>query len=235
MNSNICFATDSIKFLNSVQPCNNENAISWRNLKNWPSANFFTSWRNLKPLLPPVIICFCASSKTKEKNSTSSLVLTKTRYNLKRSETTWNDLQRPTTSKKRPETTHNEKNTTYNDPNLPTTSKKKMRKDQQQADFEIILQYGAIGSLLWHVFSTPFGCNHSNIALLRIIVKMERQTFPHYHMYLLRDTKFTGYVENHFDTRKLTFVKEQSTLRIKQKKSNFDTDTTFRALKVATW
>ena len=54
-------------------------------------------------------------------------------------------------------------------------------------------------------------------------------------MYLLRDTKFTGYVGNHFDTRKLTFAKQKSTLRVEQKKSNFDTDTIFRALKVATW
>ena len=77
-------------------------------------------------------------------------------------ETTWNDLQwpentyseqettwkRPTMSKKRPKTTHNELDTTYNDPNLPTTSKKKTWNNQQQPDFEIILQYGAVGSLL---------------------------------------------------------------------------------------
>ena len=54
-------------------------------------------------------------------------------------ETTW---KQPTTSKKRLETTHKEEDTTYNDLNLPTTSKKKTRNDQQQADFEIILQYG---------------------------------------------------------------------------------------------
>ena len=37
--------------------------------------------------------------------------------------------------------------TTSNNPNLPT-SKKKALNNQQQADFEIILQYGAISSLL---------------------------------------------------------------------------------------
>ena len=35
------------------------------------------------------------------------------------------------------------------------------------------------------------------------MVKIERQTFLYYHVYLLRDMKFTGYVANHFDTRKL--------------------------------
>ena len=61
-------------------------------------------------------------------------------------------------SKKRPEASYNKQETTWNvsQPvrhNLqwpePTYNKqKKMRNDQQQADFEIILQYGAIGSLL---------------------------------------------------------------------------------------
>ena len=57
----------------------------------------------------------------------------------------------------------------------------------------------------------------------------------YYHVYLLRDIKFTGYVANHFDTRKLTFARQKSTLWIKQKKSNFDIDKTFRALKMITW
>ena len=52
-------------------------------------------------------------------------------------------------------------------------------------------------------------------------------------MYLLRDIKFTGYVGNHFNS--LTFVKQKSTLQIKQKKSNFDIDKTFRALKIIAW
>ena len=89
------------------------------------------------------------------------LLLTKTRNDLKRperiyneQETTWNnlqraknDLKRPKTSKKRPETAHNEWDTTYNDLNIPTTSKEKTRNDQQQAGFQIILQYVANGSL----------------------------------------------------------------------------------------
>ena len=37
------------------------------------------------------------------------------------------------------------------------------------------------------------------------MVNMERQAFVRYHVYFLRDIKFTGYFANHFDTRKLTF------------------------------
>ena len=60
--------------------------------------------------------------------------------------------------KKRPETTYNEQETAWNDPpqvrhNLkwpePTYNKqKKTQNDQQHTDFEIILQYMAIGFLL---------------------------------------------------------------------------------------
>ena len=83
-------------------------------------------------------------------------------YNdLQRARTTWNYLywpekpyneqettwKWPTTSKKQPKTTH-KYNATYNDLNKPTTSKEMMQINHQQADFEIILQYGTIGSLL---------------------------------------------------------------------------------------
>ena len=44
------------------------------------------------------------------------------------------------------------------------------------------------------------------------MVKIERQTFVFYNVYLLRDIKFTRYVANHFDTRKLTFARQKSTL-----------------------
>ena len=37
--------------------------------------------------------------------------------------------------------------------------------------------------------------------------------------------------ENHFGTRKLTFVRQKSTLRIKRKKSDFNIDKIFRTLK----
>ena len=119
------------------------------------------------------------------------------RYLLKPG-TTWNDLQRVrndlkqlTMCKKRPETIYHEQETTcneqettwnnsqrvtiYNDLNTPTTSKEKTRNDQQQANFQIILQYGANGSLLLHFFHPTFGCNHSSIASRRIMVKIERQ------------------------------------------------------------
>ena len=36
-------------------------------------------------------------------------------------------------------------------------------------------------------------------------MNIERQAFVCYHVYLLRDIKFTGYFANHFDTLKLTF------------------------------
>ena len=54
-----------------------------------------------------------------------------TTYN--KEETTWNNPQQ---------------DTTYNDLNLPTTNQKKMQNNRQQVAFEIILQYGANGSLL---------------------------------------------------------------------------------------
>ena len=99
------------------------------------------------------------------------MVLTKTTSNLKRPETTYNehetryndlqraknDLKSPTASKKGPEMTQNELDTIYNDLNIPTTSKEKTRNDQQQADFQIILQYGANSSLIEHVFHPTFG------------------------------------------------------------------------------
>ena len=49
----------------------------------------------------------------------------------------------------------------------------------------------------------------------------------YYGIWNLRD----AYVANHFDTCKLTFARQKSTLWIKQKISNFDIDKTFRALK----
>ena len=98
-------------------------------------------------------------------------------------ETTWNDLQRgrnslkwSTSSKKQLETTHNKLDTIYNDLNKPTTRKEKMRNDQQQADFQIILQYGANGSLLLHFFHPTFGCSHLSIVSRRIMVKTECHT-----------------------------------------------------------
>ena len=64
------------------------------------------------------------------------------------------------------------------------------------------------------------------------MVKIERQAFVYYHVYLLRDIKLTGYVANHFDNRNFTFAKQKSALWIKQKKSNFDIDKRSRALKM---
>ena len=64
------------------------------------------------------------------------------------------------------------------------------------------------------------------------MVKIERQRFVYYHVYLLRDIKFLGHVTNYFDTRTFTFVTQKPTLWIERKKSNFDIDETFRALKM---
>ena len=67
------------------------------------------------------------------------------------------------------------------------------------------------------------------------MVKIERKIFVYYHVYLLRDIKFTGHIANHLDTLKLTFTRQKSTLSIKQKKIKFDIDKTFGALKMIPW
>ena len=43
-------------------------------------------------------------------------------------------------------------------------------------------------------------------------MEIERQTFVYYHVNISRDIKFTGYVANHLDTHKLTFVRQKPTL-----------------------
>ena len=70
------------------------------------------------------------------------------------------------------------------------------------------------------------------------MVKIEHQIFVYYHLHLLQDMAFTGYVANHFETRKFKFARQKSALRIKQKKkkkSSFDKDKAFRALKMIPW
>ena len=127
---------------------------------------------------------------------------------------TWNNLQQirnslkqPTTSMKWPETTYNKQETTWNDlqwarndlrwsttsktqPTVTSTylqqAKKKMQIDQQQADFQIILNIGQM--VLFCLFHPTFGCNHSSIVSWRIVVKTECQASPYYHVYF-----FTGY------------------------------------------
>ena len=47
-----------------------------------------------------------------------------------------------------------------------------------------------------------------NVGQLRIMVK----TFLYYYVYLLRDIEFAGQVANYFDTSKLTFAKQKSTI-----------------------
>ena len=54
-----------------------------------------------------------------------------------------------------------------------------------------------------------------------------------YKGYKLTGYKCRGYVVNHVDTRKLTFVRQKSTKS--QKKSNFYINKTFRALKIIAW
>ena len=114
--------------------------------------------------------------------------------------TTWNGLQRARHNLQRPEPTNNEQKLTQN--------------HQHQADFKIILQNGSIGYFLQHVFYPTFDYNHSSIAAWRIMVKIECQRFVYYHVYLLRDMTFTGYVASHFDTRKFKFARQKSTLWI---------------------
>ena len=90
----------------------------------------------------------------------------------------------------------------------------KTRNEKQRADFEIILQNGAIGSTRFqsNLWLQPFEC----------------QIFIYYRVYSLQDIEFAGYVANHFGlTQKATIYKIK--LHIK---SNFDIDKTFIALKV---
>ena len=49
------------------------------------------------------------------------------------------------------------------------------------------------------------------------MVKIERKTFVYYHVYLLRDIKFTGYVANHFHT--LTFTRQSQPYELIKKKN----------------
>ena len=90
-----------------------------------------------------------------------------------------------------------------------TPSKKSKKKDAKQSTTNRFWDYFTIWgnrfSYLTH-FRVP------NISILSCVFIM-------------------GYVVNHFDTHKLTFARQKSTLWIKQKKSNFDIDETFRALK----
>ena len=205
-------------------------------------------------------------------------VLTKMRNDLKWAETTWNNLQRPTTSKKQPETnwnnlqqtrnnlklptmTYNKQETTWNKPqqarnelqqarnNLkwPTLSKKQpettynnlirpigntkwpgnnlqwARNDLKQSTMsktqptttqtylqwakkrcqptsnnQILRLFYSMGQLV--LFSHTFSTQH--LVARIIMMKIECRTFLYYHVYLLPDIKFTGYVANHFDTCK---------------------------------
>ena len=82
---------------------------------------------------------------------TKCLCLYGTYQNAERPETAWNGLQWS-------EMAYNEQKTTWNEPQrvrhnlqqseITNNEQKKMRNHHQQADFETILQYGTIGSLL---------------------------------------------------------------------------------------
>ena len=92
----------------------------------------------------------------KKQPETTCNILQQARNDLEQPTTTWKDLEQ---TRNDLETTYNEQETTWNDPTSksktqPTTTQtylqqaKKTRNDQQQADFEIILEYRAISSLL---------------------------------------------------------------------------------------
>ena len=68
------------------------------------------------------------------------------------------------------------------------------------------------------------------------MVKTERQTLVYYHVCLLRDIKFTGYVANHFDTLNLHLRgKSQPYELSKKNQTNFDMYKTSTALKMIAW
>ena len=162
--------------------------------------------------------CKKRSETTYNKQETTWSDLQQHSTSKKRPETTYNDLKRPITNKKRPKkrptTSKKRTETTYNDPNLPTTSKEKMWNDQQQADFDF--DY----FIIW-------GNRFSS--LTRFILNIWLQSFEHFftenhgenrapNISILSCVFITGYVANHFDTRKLTFAEQKSTLGIQQKK-----------------
>ena len=174
-------------------------------------------------------------------------------------ETTWNNLQQPTMSKKRPETTYNNLKRPIMNKKRPGNDLQRARKDLKQPTTSktqptvtrVYLQQAKKDAkqptsrfwddfTIWDNWFSPltrfnpaFGCNHSSVASGRIMVKIGRQTFfyiimcIYYGIQNLLDT----YIANHFVTHKLTFARQKSTVWIKQKKSNFDIDETFRALK----
>ena len=145
--------------------------------------------------------------------------------------TTWNDLQRtrkdlkqPTTSKTQPTTTRTYLQRLKKDAKRPTTSRFWDYFTIWSNQFSSLTHFQPI---IWlqsfqHCLMENHGENRApNISILSCIFNT--------------NIKFTGYVVNHFEIRKLTFAKQKSTLWIKQKKSNFDTDKTIRTLKMITW
>ena len=171
------------------------------------------------------------------------------RNDLKRPTTTWKDLQETRSDL---ETIYDEEEMTWNDPqrvrhNLqrPKPTYNEQKKEAKQPTTTRIWDYFTWGNRFSSLtrFQPWNDLQRARNALKRPTtskkqpetMEVEHQTFLYYHMYLLPEIKFTGYVANFFDTRKWTFTRQKSTLWIKQKKSNFDIDKTFRALKMSTW
>ena len=98
------------------------------------------------------------------------------------------DLKWPTTKKKQLETAHN-------DLNITTTSKKKTQNDQQQAHFQVILQYGATFSSLTRFLpniwlqSFEYWFTENNGENRASSIYYHAPSF-NYHVYFLRDTWF---------------------------------------------
>ena len=155
-------------------------------------------------------------------------VLTIMRNNLKRFETTWNNLQRPETTYKKQETTWNDLQQARNGLKWPKISKKQpttswtyIQRAKEESKLQTISRIWdyftvwVIRFFLQHFSHPIFDFNRWRNASCRILVKTECQTFMYNYMYVLRDTEFVGYLANHFDIHKLTIARQKLTIWVK--------------------
>ena len=122
----------------------------------------------------------------------------------------WEDLKWPTTSKNGPETTWSNPQRAKNH-----LQKKHSKRTTTSRCWDNSTIWGNEIYSLTRFSLTTFDCNDLSMALWRIIMEIQDQTFINYHVYLLQDIKFAGYVTNHLDTPKLTFARQKLTLWIK--------------------
>ena len=139
------------------------------------------------------------------------MVLTKTRNDLKRTTTTWNELQRARNNLKRPSATWHEIEQTRNDLKRPTTFRKWPQKTQPTTTwaYQQRAKKDARRPTTGRFWRTTRGNRFS--CLIRFLPNIWLQSFEN------------CFIENHG---------KRKTYELSKKKSNFDTDKTFRALTI---